>query len=374
MRKFLKLSQISLFAGIFLTSCLGSKFLEEDQKILAKQRVVGVSGSLADNSTGLFEEKRNSRVILGYPFTHLAHLYKMGENGFIFKGYDKQKAIAKRDSTEAKYDKRIALAKSEKKEKRLKNKKAKKYDKRNRKVQQGNQLMRWGEPLSIYSHASTRLTAEKIRQYLSSKGYFEATIKIDTSNYDSLGSFGKFGRDLRDWVSGWAGNKGRYINLDYHIDLNNQFYIDSIEYQIEDPLLAELVAENLKEAPLQEDFYDQEHLSEERDFLYDLAVNNGYYEFSKQYIGFQIDSTMLGKDTLTVRTVIKNPPGESQHKIFYIDSVVFISDASITQSELRTEEQFGDVTFSFAKNRYSKKVLSWRIPLEQDDPYSRDLT
>ena len=82
----------------------------------------------------------------------------------------------------------------------------------------------------------------------------------------------------------------------------------------------------------------------------------------------------LGPDSLIVREVVKNPPGENNHKIFYIDSIVFISEASISETYDRTQEKYRDITFSFAKNRYSEKVLEWRISLEQDDPYSRDLT
>ncbi|WP_370089696.1 BamA/TamA family outer membrane protein [Ekhidna sp.] len=375
MKRFFKLSQISLFAGIFLTSCLGSKFLKDDQQILAKQKINGLSGSLKDDAAALYDQQRNSRVIFGwYPFTHLAHLYKLGENGWIFKGYDQQKAVAQRDSLAVKYDRKIANATEDKKKQKLRNKKAKKYDKKNRKVKQGNQLMRWGEPLAIYDHNSSILTTEKISQLLQSNGYFDAEVQIDTATYDSLGAVGKFGRDLRNWVSGWFGEKDRYVNLEYNVNLNTRYVIDSIEYAIEDTVLQALIFENIDKSPLEKGYYDQKTLTEERDFIYDLAVNNGYYEFSKQYIGFQIDSVQLGKDTVIVREVIKNPPGRREHKIFYLDSIVFVSNASVSETFQRTEEKYRDITFSFAKNRYSKKVLEWRIPLEQDDPYSRDLT
>ena len=81
-----------------------------------------------------------------------------------------------------------------------------------------------------------------------------------------------------------------------------------------------------------------------------------------------------GRDTVIVREVIKNPPGKNEHKIFYLDSIVFNTDASINETIDRTEEKYRDITFRFGRNRYSKKVLEWRVPLEQDDPYSRDLT
>lgn len=330
---------------------------------------------MKDDATALYDQKRNSRVIFGwYPFTHLAHLYKLGENGWIFKGYDQQKAIAQRDTLAVKYDRKIAEAKNDQKRLKLRNKKAKKYDKKNRKVKQGNQLMRWGEPLAIYNHNSSRVTTEKIDQLLQAKGYFDAVVEIDTANYDSLGPVGKFGRNLRNWVSGWFGEKDRYVNLEYHVDLNTRYVIDSIQHSIEDTVLQALIFDNIKDSPLEKGYYDQETLTKERDFIYDLAVNNGYYEFSKQYIGFQIDSVQLGKDTVIVREIVKNPPGKNEHKIFYLDSIVFVTNASVSETYNRTQEKYRDITFSFAKSRYSTKVLEWRIPLEQDDPYSRDLT
>ncbi|MEO9873057.1 translocation and assembly module lipoprotein TamL [Ekhidna sp.] len=348
--------------------------MKDEEKILAKQKIEGLSGSLHDGASGLYEQKNNSRILFSYPFTHLAHLYKLGENGFIFKGYDKQRAIKKRDSLVAKYDRKIAIATSEKKIQKLRNRRAKKYDKKNRKVKQGNQLMRWGEPLAIYHHTSTATTSERISQFLYSKGYFDATVKIDTSGYDSLSFIKKFSRDVRNWVSGWAGKKDSYVNLAYYVDLNTRYVIDSIQYEIEDTVLQALIFENIKDSPLKKGYYEQEVLTNERDFVYDLAVNNGYYEFSKQYVGFKIDSVNLGRDTVIVREIIKNPSGQKQHKIFYLDSIVFITDANVSRGYHRTQEKYRDITFLFGKNRYSKKVLEWRIPLEQDDPYSRDLT
>lgn len=435
MKRYLKLSQISLFAGIILTSCLGSKFLKDNEQLLAKQTVSGLSGSLKDDAKGLMETRRNSRLLFGFPMTHLAHIHQLGEHGvtygpnilrkklrlndlreiyqhqinqassdkkrqhliekrdriisrkeakiaskegkepgIIIKGYDQEKAVRQKDELEDKWDLKIAGAKSEKREKKLRVRKAKKMDKKDRKIKQGNQLMRWGENMAFYNHNAARLSADNIKQYLYSKGYFNAHVTLDTSSYDSLRGLKGLGRSVRNGFSRIAGTKHRYINLEYEVKANQRYFIDSIEYEIEDPILAELVAENKRESPLEKDYYDQEMLSQERDYIYDLAVNNGYYEFSKQYISFKVDSTLLGKDTLLVREIIRNPTDQEEHKIFYLDSIVFVSDASITETYERSIEKYGDVTFNLGKNKYSKKVLSWRIPLEQDDRYSRDQT
>ncbi|MEO9488944.1 MAG: BamA/TamA family outer membrane protein [Ekhidna sp.] len=454
-----------------------------------KQNINGLPSSLEDGAKGLYEQEVNSRVLFGYPFTHLAHFHELGEEGIGYKRdierlqlrkdnlittfshrinksdsssrsvlenrlknrlskrnskiervknrlekkvnkrtnrlgklekrrnkridksskekkterikrkfawkklkeeqrinrleneewiglwyFDSEMVKAKRDTLIANYDRKIEAAKTENQRLKLRNKKAKKFDKKNRKVKEGNQMMRWGEPLAIYNHASARVSAQKMRQYFASHGYFDAEVKIDTANYDSLGTYKKLNRNFRNWVSGWFGHKSRYINLNYDVTLNTRYVIDSIQYKVADTVLQALISDNIKDSPLKKGYYDQEIISQERDFIFDLAENNGYYEFSKQYIEFELDSVQLGRDTIIVREVIKNPPGRKEHKIFYLDSIVFITDASVQENYSRTQEKYRDITFSFGRSRYSKKVLEWRVPLEQDDPYSRDLT
>ena len=408
--------------------------MKDDEQILAKQDIKGISGSLRDNSLLLVKNQTNTRFF-GYPFTHLAHLYKLGENGIAFgphierksmrlddektifnkkilktesekrkeklsqklkrtitrkkeklekkknksrfviiRGYDKERAIRKKNKLEKKYDAKISATTKLRKENRLRAKKARKTDKKNKKIDQGNQIMRWGEPLAVYNHNLARISAESIKDYLYSKGYFNAKIEIDTTNYEELGPVGKLGRNLRNSVSRMAGAKYRYVNLDFTVDKGERFYIDSIQYDIKDEALKELIVGNRHKSPLKRNYYDQSTLSEERDFIYDLAVNNGYFDFSKQYIGFQIDSTLLSGDTLVIREVIRNPENRSYHKVFYLDSIVFVSEASISRSVSRTTDYFQDITFSFGRKKYNEKILGWRIPLEQDDRYSRAAT
>ncbi|MEM0938379.1 MAG: BamA/TamA family outer membrane protein [Bacteroidota bacterium] len=434
MKHFFKLDKIFLFAGLVLTSCLGSKFLKNDEQILAKQNIKGISGSLKDDSYALLKKEKNTRF-LGMPFAHLAHFYEWGKNGVVFgpkiarkelrlndkketinkkikateseekkgklkerlnrivekrspkiagkmnatqvtiiPGFNKEKAIANEKRIELKFDRKIERAKNDKRKNKLRTKKARKLDKKRKKIEQGNQVMRWGESLSIYDHNEAKLAAEDIRKYLNSKGFFRATVNIDTANFDSLGSMRKFGRKVRNVVSRVAGAKERYINLDFHVDKKARYIIDSIQYQINDPVLADLVFANKEDSPLQKGYYDQGTISEERNFLYNLAINNGYYEFSKQFVTFRIDSTALGSDTLLIKEIIQNPEGRDQHKIFYIDSVVFVSEASVSQSFKRITETFQDITFSFGRKKYPKRILEWRIPLEQDDKYSREQT
>lgn len=364
MKRFFTISQISILASIFLSSCLGSKFLEPNEKLLVKYEIGGVSGPLKDEANNLIEQKPNSRPLgllrktplkfVVPPFTHLAHLYKLGENGsFIADGFNEEKVKEDREKLQKKYELKVEKAHKDRKKQKLRGKMVKKLDKKDRKIREGNQLMRWGEKLAVYDPTKTNTSLQKIKLFLDSKGYFNATVTSDTST---------------------VSKRKRTLQLSYGVATGPRFTIDSIQYIVQDSILAQLVEENLVKSPLRKGKYDQAALSDERDFIYNLAVNNGYFEFSKQYVSFEIDSTQLEENQLFIREIIRNPNNKDGHKIFYLDSIVFTSDASVTRAYQRTTEHFKGVTFNFGKNKYSKKILQWRIPLEQDDRYSRNLT
>jgi outer membrane protein assembly factor BamA len=328
------------------------------EQLLAKYEVKGLSGSLKDDAKGLVLQIPNSKVsIMGItivPFTHLAHTYQLGKNGtFFVKGYDTVSIANKRDKVRARYNQKIESAKNDRKKQKYRKRMVKKLDKKDKKLIEGNQLMRWGEELAVYNEEKTKESVENIRLFLNSKGYFNSKIDINKENINK---------------------RAKSVSLTYLIDPGLPYQIDSIEYVVQDSALKLLIIKNLKDAPLNKGLYDQETLSEERDHIYNLVVDNGYFEFSKQFVSFEIDSTQLGNRKLFVRETIRNPSNKVGHKVFELDSIIFTSDASITQVYDRSIETHDDVTFNFGKNKYSKKILHWRIPLEKGDNYSRSLT
>ncbi len=342
--------------SILLTSCLGTKFLKENEQLLIKEKIKGISGTLKNESESFFEQEPNSKLFIFLPIAHLTNIYQIGKRGFFFvRGYDPQKIRAKRDSLEhsSKYDDKIAKTSKKRRQQKLRTRKVKKTDKQDRKLKEGTQLMRWGEELAVYDHNKSKLTAANIKRYMHSKGYFNSKVNIDTSVINP---------------------KKKTISLTFDVSPGNHYFVDSIEYIIPDTVLSELIMKNILKAPLKKGYYDQEMLTQERNHIYELAVNNGYYEFSKQFVQFEIDSTQLGQDTLYIREIIRNPIGKNNHKIFYLDSITLVTNASIYKTIDRTTEHYRDITFSFGRNKYSKKILEWRIPLEQDDRYSRELT
>jgi outer membrane protein insertion porin family len=358
LRRFFRQAQISVLGSILLTSCLGSKFLADDEQLLARYEVKGISSSIKDEAEGLVQQSPNSKPgIFGLtllPFTHLAHAYKLGENGMLFiDGYNEERTIQKKAKIENRFQRRIEKIEKDEKKIRVRNRMIKKLDKKDRKLKEGNQLMRWGENLAVYDSQLTKISIERIEVFLNSKGYFNSKVSSELKVLNK---------------------KRRIVQANYIVKTGARHLIDSIEYNIEDPELDSLISLYRKRTPLKKGYYDQEILKNERDYLYNVAVNKGYFEFSKQFISFEIDSTQLGDQRLFVRETIRNPAQKNEHKIFTLDSIIFTSNASITQSYKRTVEEFKGVTFNFGKNKYSKKILQWRIPLEVGQKYSRDET
>jgi outer membrane protein assembly factor BamA len=118
--------------------------------------------------------------------------------------------------------------------------------------------------------------------------------------------------------------------------------------------------------------YEQSRFSQERDRIDDLLKNNGYFDFNKQFVQFEVDST-LGNYMFNITTIINLPSGQLNHKVFYIDSVKFQTDANITTGKnTRTKERYNNVVYEYFKDRFSKKVLDSRLFLYPDQVYKRD--
>ena len=121
--------------------------------------------------------------------------------------------------------------------------------------------------------------------------------------------------------------------------------------------------------------YDQDIISKERDGINDHLKNNGYYDFSKQYVSFAVD-TAYGDHSIAVQYVIKNPNDTQGHKQFTVSEVNFITDANVVNlpDSLRETTQYKDVKYRAFDQLYKPKILSRRLFIHPNDLYSRKNT
>ncbi len=331
-----------------MTGCLGTKYLQENQKLLYRQTIVAPKGFSKAGLRDLYTQKTNRRF-LGLPISTLVWMHHQGEIRFV-----KQKFIDRKTKIETKYNRKIAKTQSLRKKDNLEFRKKKKLDGIDFKIENGNLFMQWGEPTAVYDSTKLPVTLEKMNNYLFIKGYFKGrtTASISAS--------------------------GKKVSILYTIIPGTPYSIDTILYKIPDQEVFSLITKSLsKSFVIKNERYDQEKLTKERERIDFLLKDFGYYDFSRQYIDFQIDTLSKKNHRIILLLEIRNPDKFNHHKKFKLDSVNFTTDASIKgigTGLKRTSLSYEKITFNYYKPQFSKKILASRVFITKDSLYSRTNT
>ncbi len=328
--------------GVLLSGCLGTKHLKGDQKMLFRQRIEAPKHISKDELNDLYVQKSN-RKFLGLK----TFLYYRGE-----KNYDKEGFIRKKEASDKKFNDKIAATTSKKRIDNLNFRKQKKDDKFTNRIENGNLPMQWGEPISVYDSTSVQLTSNRFEQYLFSKGYFRNEV------------------DTRVKIN------GKYATIVYSVKPGPGYSVDSIIYQIPDTAVARVVFENNQGNFIKTGVpYDQDNLVNERERLDLLLKDNGYYDFSRQYVDISMDTSMLGNHRIAMRVKIKDPAKRGYHKKFKIDDITFTTDAgTLSTGTEREKRSYRDIQYQYYKDNYNLRILSQRVFLKKGDLYSRTNT
>jgi len=334
----LKSVRYLLFLSLFsmLWSCSSTRYLKDGEYLLIKQKIKGSKGLDSEDLEVLYRQKPNIRFPVSYVW-----LYQWG-----LKNYDTSKIQQQKIRITKKYEAKIAKhVNNQRKINNLTTKMLAKQKKKDKKLTEGNWRMRSGERLAVYDSLITNETTGQFKKYLHSKGYFHAKtfheVKI----------------------------KNRKASVTYTLEKGIAHQFEKITYQSTDSAVLILIQTNsLLETGKD---YDQNLITDERERIYDLLKNNGYYDFNKQYIVFEVD-TLKRRNFANIKTLINTPQGKTHHKKFYIDSVIFRTDADITLLKNdRSEQHFNEITYEHYKKRFSKRVLDSKLFIYPGRHYSR---
>ncbi len=331
----------------FLQGCLGTKHLKENEKLLYRQRIHAPSNIDKDALRNLYAQSAN-RKFLGLPLSPLVSIYYFGE-----RRYDQEKYIRKKEATEKKYDDKISATTSTKKINSYQFKKQKKVSKYNSFIENGNNWMQWGEPISVFDSAQVRLTRERFNEYLFANGYFKSKVTDSTIVSDNL------------------------VTVVYRVFPGKPYLIDSIVYDVPDTAIMKIINDNIEARLIRMgDRFQQDNFTNERERIDLMLKDEGYYDFSRQYIDFATDTTYRSPERkVAVMISIKDPAKRGYHKKFRIDSVTFTTDVGtrIPNVERRTRT-YHDIQYRYYADNYNLKVLSQRVRLRPEDLYSRTKT
>jgi len=352
-RKFRHFS-MAMFMGTLLTGCLGTRYLLPNEKLLYRQRIKAPQTINTEPLQELYEKKVN-RKLLGLPINTLVWMHHEGLVRFENpkSPFGKQHFVNRKQKLEKTFDRKIAAVDDPRKRSSLQFRRQRKIDRLNLKIENGNLWMQWGEPAAVFDTASVNLTIEKLNTYLFNKGYFRAR---------SSATFTEF---------------KRRVAVTYNIAPGPAYVYDTLIYAIADSTVHQFVIKSLGKSYLKKgDAYDQDKLAKERERLDLLLRDNGYYEFSRQYIDFDIDTTYARPHKIAAQIKIAGPARGGRHRQFVVDSVSLTPDAGLQTGTpgKRITRQYHNITFNYFNDYYSERILSQRVFIAKDSLYSRSKT
>jgi outer membrane protein insertion porin family len=339
---------LTFFLIVFgLAACVPTRHLKGNEKLLYDVTLNGVKFNEEEQFEVLYRQKPNRKIPLigGTPYLSVYYFGK----GF-YKPAKIQHQIEKND---AKYAKKIQQAGSDSaKIQDYKEKREKHLNRLNHKKENGNWFMRSvGEPPAIYDSAKTVETVSQINTYLISKGFFNNKVSFKTKER----------------------KKKVYLTID--ISENKPHRITELTTQIPDSAILRIVNNSRAQSNLKlGQNYDEYLIGQERDRLEILLRNQGYYEFRKLYISFDVDTTK-GNNSVQIATIIENPSDSTSHKAFTIRNIYFVEDAALNRFGVKRDTVvYRQINFLAYKQWVSPKMLSKKIRITPGQRYNLQRT
>ncbi len=325
---------------LFFSSCIKkiNSSIGEGEYLLYNQTYKGNKYFSRDDLSPYIKQKPNAKF-LGFRLT--LGIYNLGK---VF--YDTAKVNRKIKSIHLKYDRKIAKADASLR-KKLEIKKQKKLARKQNKLENGNWTMRkLGSRPVVFDTTLARNSCKELQGFLKTKGCFNAAVEFKTDTLYST------------------------IFITYLFDEGNRYKINEIKYDAEDGNLKRLVNEHLELILLDTNaYYDEQKLIAERDRLEKLFKSNGYYDFTKKYIEYNVD-TSNNRLLLTIK--ISKTDKDEYHKIYRLSAVkVKIDQNDILETEdSAVVKDYKEVHFAYGTRYYRPKILFDKMEIGAGQKYS----
>ncbi len=194
-----------------------------------------------------------------------------------------------------------------------------------------------GKSPVILDTSEVARSRRQIKSYVDSRGYFHSAVK-DTIAY------------LRDAKA----------NVFYKVWTNHSFRIRKITYEVLDSAMRNLVLGDTLQAVIHAGMvFNVENLEKERDHIETLCRDSGYYAFTKEYISFDVDTT-IGKNQIDVTVVIRKAASrdefqqvrEHPHRKYEIRNVYFFVDFDPQKAIEQSTKYYAGLDTSYINGFY----------------------
>ena len=165
-------------------------------------------------------------------------------------------------------------------------------------------LRNWGQAPVVYDSLLTARTVEDITAAVRNEGYLNATVTPQLTK------------------------KGKRIKVNYDIVTGSPYVVRKIKYDIKDSIIGDMLA---KEEQLLDmhtgQIFSVNQLGRNRNRITDYLNNHGYYQFNKEFITFDVDSSQMNRTvdvTMNIDLYRRNSYQDfSLHPLYSVRNVYF---------------------------------------------------
>ena len=310
------------------SSCNINKHLGENEYLVSKNTIKH-NGTSIDNSNleAFVRQKPNHKFLKLFLF-----------NLWLYNTVDKQKMIAYKEKRNIRYDKinekRIARNTAKNEKRIAKGKPTKQVNLKNKdKTTFRESILETGEAPVILDSVLTRITVNQMQQYVIANGYFDSKVRDSVVIH----------------------KKKKRAKIYYNVSKSVPYTINSITYQIEDPLLAYFIYNDTATCLIKlNSIYNEALLQKERDRITTNQLNNGFYYFATEYVRYLVDTNLAGNNvniTLIV-TKFSEPVSDvndslvyKNHPRLYLENIYVIPETVVDFKGKSNDIEMKDTTF-----------------------------
>lgn len=312
----------------------------DGKNVLYSQKIKGGKQLSKYDLEELYKQRPNRKLL--WAFQPYVRAYFLGT-----KKYNPTKIKSKYEKKISKIERKISRPKNDSsKVVRYNRKKARLQLKQKTAIEEGNWLMRTvGEPPSLFDSLSANETQKQLELYLQSKGYFHGTV-TKKINQRAL--------------------KRRKVKIEYQITTEKPHLLRNVQYISEDPIIQRIINNKKGRVLKPGQPYEVTKISTERERLFVLMKNSGYFDFQRQFIRFKID-TLHYPFTADIKIIIEQPD-EGKHQQYKINEVIFFIDANAPG--IKDTIEYNNIRYVHSPEKFSKKILNGDIKIRPGDSYS----
>ena len=165
-------------------------------------------------------------------------------------------------------------------------------------------LRNWGQAPVVYDSLLTARTVEDITAAVRNEGYLNATVTPQLTK------------------------KGKRIKVNYDIVTGSPYVVRKIKYDIKDPIIGDMLAKDEQLLDMHTgQIFSVNQLGRNRNRITDYLNNHGYYQFNKEFITFDVDSSQMNRMvdvTMNIDLYRRNSYQDfSLHPLYSVRNVYF---------------------------------------------------